>query len=202
MMGWQISLESAPSAGSRFHFALMMKQAAEGAAVCLRRTDGQELERLREYCALVNAKIASQRIPFDDRIVTLTYASSRTLSASLDVMGDIAELQRVKETATFFLKERPADQAAWILNLAARTTLAGPNSPTVCLLDTGVNAGVQLLEGSLAPEDRHACDPTWGVDDDGGGPGMEGHGTEMAGLALYGNLVEHLVGDDAALVKR
>jgi hypothetical protein len=169
--------------------------------VWLRRTDGQELERLRHYCARANARMALQRIEFDDRIVTLVYTSSQTLSASLDVMGNIAELQRAKETVTFFLKERPADQAAWILNLAARTTLAGPDSPTVCLLDTGVNAGHPLLEGSLAPEDRHACDPTWGVDDDGGGPGMEGHGTEMAGLALYGDLVEHLDGDDAVYLR-
>jgi hypothetical protein len=168
--------------------------------VWLRRTDGQELERLRHYCDQANARMAPQRIEFDDRIVTLVYTSSRTLSASLDVMGDIAELQRAKESATFFVKEGPADQAAWILNLAARTTLAGPDSPTVCLLDTGVNAGHPLLEGSLAPQDRHACDRTWGVDD-GGGPGMQGHGTEMAGLALYGDLAEHLAGDDAVYLR-
>jgi len=165
--------------------------------VWLRRTDGQELGRLREFCAHVDARIASQRIEFDDRIVTLVYTSPQTFSASLYVMGDIAELQRAKETATFFVKEGPADQAAWTLDLARRTIPAGPDSPTVCLLDTGVNAGHPLVSDSLDLADCHACDPSWGVADDGGGPGMEGHGTEMAGLALYGDLVEHLAGDDA-----
>ncbi|RZO49169.1 MAG: S8 family peptidase [Sandaracinaceae bacterium] len=157
--------------------------------VWLRRTDGREVERLYEYCAQTGASVSARRIEFDDRIVTLVYASPNTLAGSLDVMGDIAELQRAKETATFFVKEKPGDQAEWTKDLAARTTAAQPDAPAVCLLDTGVNAGHPLLEGSLAPEDRHACDPTWGVDD------VEGHGTEMAGLALYGDLVEHLAGD-------
>lgn len=165
--------------------------------VWLRRTDGNELERLYEYCGHVNARIAPRRIAFVDRIVTLVYASAKTIAGSLDVMGDIAELQGAKETATFFVEERPADQAAWTKDLAARTTPAGPAAPAVCLLDTGVNAGHPLLNGSLAPEDRHACDPTWGVDDDGGGPDMEGHGTAMAGLSLYGDLVDHLAGRTA-----
>lgn len=162
--------------------------------VWLRRSDGQEIERLYEYCGQVDATISPRRIEFDDRIVTLVFASPKTLAGSLDVMGDIAELQRAKETATFFVKEKPADQAEWTRDLAGRTTAAAPEAPAVCLLDTGVNAGHPLLEGSLAPEDRHACDPRWGVNDDGGGPDAEGHGTEMAGLALYGDLVDHLVG--------
>ena len=163
--------------------------------VWLRRTDGQEVERLYEYCAQTDTTVSPRRIEFDDRIVALVFASPKTLAGSLDVMGDIAELQRAKETATFFVEEKPGEQAEWTKDLAGRITAALPDAPTVCLLDTGVNAGHPLLEGSLAPEDRHACDPTWGVDDDGGGPDMEGHGTEMAGLALYGDLVEHLAGD-------
>ncbi|MEM6792121.1 MAG: S8 family peptidase [Myxococcota bacterium] len=163
--------------------------------VWLRRTDGQEVKRLYEYCTQTDADVSDRRIAFDDRIVMLVYASPKVLAGSIDVMGDIAELQRARETATFFVKEKPRDQAEWTQDLAGRTTAAPPDAPAVCLLDTGVNAGHPLLAGSLAPEDRHACDPTWGVDDDGGGPEMEGHGTEMAGLALYGDLVAHLTGD-------
>jgi hypothetical protein len=54
------------------------------------------------------------------------------------------------------------------------------------VLDTGVNRGHPLLQGSLAIADCHACDPTWGAHD------QEGHGTEMAGLALYGDLTHVL----------
>lgn len=157
--------------------------------VWLRRTDGQEVERLYEYCAQAGVTLADRRIAFADRIVTLVFTSPKTLAASLDVMGDIAELQRAKETAAFFVEEKPAHQAEWAQDLAERTTAAPPEAPAVCLFDTGVNAGHPLLSESLAQQDQHACDPSWGVDD------MKGHGTEMAGLALYGDLVEHLAGD-------
>ena len=163
--------------------------------VWLRRTDGLELTRLYEYCARADVTVSARRIEFDDRIVTLVHASPRLLASSIDVMGDIAELQRARETATFFVKESSGEQAAWVQDLTARTTAARPDDPAVCLLDTGVNAGHPLLASSLAPQDRHAYDPAWGLADDGGGPGVEGHGTEMAGLALYGDLVEHLVGN-------
>ncbi|MGH7635363.1 MAG: S8 family peptidase, partial [Gemmatimonadaceae bacterium] len=52
----------------------------------------------------------------------------------------------------------------------------------MCVLDTGVNRGHPLLEHALAPADLHAVDPGWGTND------HEGHGTEMAGLALLGEL--------------
>ena len=36
-------------------------------------------------------------------------------------------------------------------------------------------------------------DPNWGSHDDGGCPGQVGHGTEMAGLAAYGDLTNVLI---------
>ena len=52
----------------------------------------------------------------------------------------------------------------------------------MCILDTGVNRGHPLLKPSLDAADCQTCDPSWGTHD------HDGHGTEMAGLALYGDL--------------
>lgn len=60
---------------------------------------------------------------------------------------------------------------------------APSHAPAVCILDTGVNAGHPLLRDSLNEEDCHALEPHWRAND------HLGHGTEMAGLALYGDLV-------------
>src|SRR5207245_9154118 len=61
----------------------------------------------------------------------------------------------------------------------------------------------QLVQNSLDAQDRYAVNPVWGVEDDGGGPGIAGHGTEMAGLALYGDLAAILAsGDTVALRHR
>ncbi|WP_298209982.1 S8 family serine peptidase, partial [Ferrimicrobium sp.] len=43
------------------------------------------------------------------------------------------------------------------------------------------NRGHPLLEHSLRPQDALACDPSWGTHD------HDGHGTAMAGIALYGD---------------
>ncbi|MFO0631186.1 MAG: S8 family peptidase, partial [Polyangiales bacterium] len=78
----------------------------------------------------------------------------------------------------------------WGADLAGRVSPAGPDAPRVCLLDSGVNRAHPLLAPSLSESDMHSYDrANWGVTDDFGG---DAHGTLMAGLALYGDLVEPL----------
>ncbi|WP_456854773.1 S8 family peptidase [Bradyrhizobium sp. USDA 4501] len=50
-----------------------------------------------------------------------------------------------------------------------------------------------MIEPALAAEDCHTIKPTWGCDDT---PAWQGHGTRMAGVGLYGDLVPLLVGSD------
>lgn len=75
-----------------------------------------------------------------------------------------------------------SDQADWVNDVVARMTPAGASAPAACVVDTGVDQGHALLEPSLDPADCHACDPGWTTDD------HDGHETEMAGLALFGDL--------------
>lgn len=62
--------------------------------------------------------------------------------------------------------------------------LPAGNAPYVCLFDTGVNQGHPLLSQLADPGDLHTYKPVWGVDD------RYGHGTEMAGLAAFGDLTD------------
>jgi hypothetical protein len=157
--------------------------------VWLRRHDGKEIERLTEFGGIAGFEIGSRRLEFDERIVTLVKATPAQLSGSLDVLNDLAEVRKAKEGASFFVDTSPDEQAQWVEDLRRRTTPPGEGAPAICLLDTGVNRGHPLLEGALASADAHAIDAAWGTNDDGGGPAMAGHGTAMAGLALYGDLV-------------
>jgi hypothetical protein len=115
------------------------------------------------------------------------------LSSSLDVLGDIAEVRRAKETAAFFADATASEQADWVGDLKERTTPPPVDAPAVCVLDTGVTRGHPLLEELIAPGDAMAVDPAWGSNDDGGGAASMGHGTEMVGIAAYGDLVAALV---------
>jgi hypothetical protein len=154
--------------------------------VWLRKTDGKELDRLLEFAELAELQVAQRRLEFDERIVVLVFGSAEDLSASLDVLNDFAEVRRAKELATFFVDLGNASQGDWASDLRRRLKQPGIDDPAVCVLDTGVTRAHPLLGVALAAGDRYAVNPDWGVEDDGGGEGIEGHGTEMAGLALYG----------------
>ena len=150
--------------------------------VWLRRRDGHEIDRLRVFSKAVGAKVHDQRLGFADRTVVLVQATASQLAGGLDVLDDLAELRRPREPGALVAQEPPEDQAAWAEELVARTRLVGDDKVAACILDTGVHRAHLLLEESLAPGDCHTCNPTWGVDD------RRGHGTEMAGLVLYGDL--------------
>lgn len=179
---------------------------AEGVAlwweVWLRKApDGLELQRLHEYAGVVGLRLGDRRLAFDDRVVTLAFGTAQQLASSLDVLNDFAELRRAKELATFFVSQISSEQAEWSKDLIRRTEWPKENAPSVCLLDTGVNRAHPAIEPALAVSDLHAVERSWGVDDDGGGPQCEGHGTEMAGLALFGDLVGALESNLALKLK-
>ncbi len=160
--------------------------------VWLRRDDGEELTRLMEFAGARHIEVAQRRLQFADRIVTLVRATSAQLAASIDVLNDVAEVRKAKEVASVFVDMAPEEQGDWATELRDRITPPSADAPAVCVLDTGVTQGHLLLAPALAQEDVHAVDPTWGGHDDGGGPTMRGHGTQMAGLALYGDLTSVL----------
>lgn len=156
--------------------------------VWLRRQDGNELERLMEFAALQEIDVAGRRLMFDDRIVTLVRAAPAQLATSIDVLNDVAEVRRAKEVATVFEDMGAEEQAEWVKDLCDRLTPPSDNAPAVCVLDTGVTRGHPLLSDALDTSDCHTCEPAWGTHD------HDGHGTEMAGLALFGDLTPVLSG--------
>lgn len=163
--------------------------------VWLRRQDGNELARLMEFAAVQKIDVARRRLMFDDRIVTLVRSAPRQLAASIDVLNDVAEVRKAKQAATVFVDMATEDQGEWAKELRDRVTPPPADAPAVCVLDTGVTRGHLLLEASLDAVDCHTCDPTWGSHD------HHGHGTEMAGLALHGDLTPVLAGTEKVVLR-
>lgn len=148
------------------------------------------IDSFRERAGLQGMDLARGDLPFPERTVLLARASVKQMRASMVTLNSIAELRRPKETAEFFDSMNPSEQLEWLEDLLARSRYPSRDKdvPHVCLLDTGVNRGHRLLAPALADDDLHTVEPGWGTDD------AHGHGTEMAGLALAGNLVEALAG--------
>ncbi|MBM3550788.1 MAG: S8 family peptidase [Alphaproteobacteria bacterium] len=153
----------------------------------LRRASAVDhLSRLRQFAPQFQLLVKDQVINFVDRTVVLVRGTAANLSRSIDILGMIAEIRLPKETAAFFSEMMVSDQQQWIDELLSRTTVSSSVSPYICLFDTGLNAGHPLLSPVADPHDLHTYRPAWGVDD------REGHGTPMAGLAVYGDLTEAL----------
>ncbi|MCQ3806867.1 MAG: S8 family peptidase [Acidimicrobiaceae bacterium] len=80
------------------------------------------------------------------------------------------------------------EQAEYVEDFVERFSPADDDAVAVCLLDTGVRRSHVLLADSLRAEDMHTV---FGDDMTGD---SDGHGTKMAGLALFGPLGEVLAG--------
>ncbi|MGD7101467.1 S8 family peptidase [Ralstonia pseudosolanacearum] len=158
--------------------------------VWLRHTSGTAANIVQEFCdqaAIVGLQVESGFVHFPGRLVVAAYGSRGNLEQAIELLDMVAEIRLVQSSAEYFLSDlTPAEQADWITNLLDRTTFADEDAPHVCILDTGVNNGHPLLEPALAATDLHTYHPDWQRHD------HDGHGSEMAGIALYGDLTTAL----------
>lgn len=138
------------------------------------------------------ARVAPGRLEFPERTVLLVYTSAGVMKRSMMALNCIAELRRAKETADFFDSLPAEEQSAWQNELLDRCQFADTDAqvPYICLLDTGINNGHPLIAPSLTDSDLHTVEPAWGTND------IAGHGTAMAGLAIWGDLTDMLISRD------
>lgn len=161
--------------------------------VWLRRDDpvSDELEDHSVKKLLQNSGVyvSERRILFPEQIIILVKATAAQLSGSLLYTNKLSELRKPKETAEFFLKRELDDPEAWLEDLQNRIEdHTDENSVLICLLDSGVNRGHPLLAPYLPERNMHTVNPEWDTSDSF----ERGHGTQMAGNALFGDLVKHL----------
>ncbi|HBB88265.1 MAG TPA: hypothetical protein DC047_11675 [Blastocatellia bacterium] len=145
----------------------------------------------REEALAAGLTVSENELFFPESTVMLVRASADQLATSIFLINALAELRIAKRAADFFYDLPQAEQGDWIRRAIARIVPSGEDSSAVCLLDTGVNNEHPLIIPGLAPDDMTAYNPDWGVFD------HHGHGTEMAGLGLYGDLVELFQSTDA-----
>lgn len=128
-------------------------------------------------------QFSPDRLDFPEDIVVIANATAQDLATTVRNVAGVKALAAPSTTADFFDNLPPEDQAAWVADLSARTTYNNDADPNyITLLDRGVSRAHPLLAPALDADDRHAADPAWGLDD------QCGHGTQLAGLALFGDL--------------
>lgn len=144
--------------------------------------DGKIIANLKDASNKQDVQLQDRSLGIGDRLIVQVRASTDQLTHVFDNIDDIAELRApsIPEVRQF-MSMSVIEQREWIDDLKSRLDLAGLQAPVVCILDQGVQLAHPLLEKALTDEDRYNVTNSRAA--------MTGaHGSEMAGLALYGDL--------------
>lgn len=149
-----------------------------------------------QYTKKAEMITSSNHIDFLERTVFVTKATRKQMEDSMMIMNSIAELRRAKETAEFFTSIRPGEQKEWLDDLVKRSRYPDSSIPVpyICVLDTGINNGHPLLEKMVEDKDLFTVDSEWGTAD------RIGHGTAIAGTALFGDLMPLLISKEPVYI--
>ncbi len=152
------------------------------------------LDSFRRHAGSLGLKLeADAVVKFIDRSVVLAWGPSEAMRESVHLLDCIAELRKAKELAGEFLELPGVDQREFAADLMRRVVTTRGERAAVCLLDSGLNAH-PLLDDFVTLRDT-ALAPSLGVGD------RHGHGTQMAGIALFGDaLASHLIGSTPVAV--
>ncbi|WP_313317273.1 S8 family peptidase [Gordonia sputi] len=144
-------------------------------------TSGGDFEAINGFVSAYELRMLPRSIQLRDRFVVWVEATWSQLEPLPFTVVPLAEIRKPEFIET--IEDLPAaEQDEYVQDLVERLSTADGSAPAVCHLDTGVLRSHVLIESSLAPEDLHTIIGASGADTD-----PRGHGTSMAGLALYGD---------------
>ncbi len=157
-----------------------------------RVAEADPVATLRELAAEKRWPMAEAAIAVGERLIAHVRATGEELPALLATNACPVEVRRPSFAQELHAVDR-SFQHELVDDLVGRVEAAPREAPTVCILDTGVSQQHPLLKPALfgrafsvvpqrTPADRH------------------GHGTEMAGLALYGDLARPLRSNSAVVL--
>lgn len=140
-------------------------------------------------------ELGTDQLNFPEDTVITARASQIQLALAVRRLGGVRALAAPASSADFFAGLDVTEQAEWVAELVGRTTYPEhADVGYVTLLDTGASRAHPLIAPVLSADDRHAAQPAWGVED------VNGHGTQMAGLAIFGDLSMPLQSDQPVVI--
>ncbi|WP_254429783.1 S8 family peptidase [Ruegeria atlantica] len=146
-----------------------------------------KVDNFTEKAPKFGLAIGEERLHFPEDVVVIAHGTPEVLGYAIRRLGGVRAMAAPTVTADFFDGMDVQEQAQWVDELLQRTEFPlHPNPGYVTLMDTGVSRAHPLINPALAAADRHAANPAWSLDD------VKGHGTQMAGLALFGDLTPNL----------
>lgn len=140
--------------------------------------------------------ISVDRLEFPEDIVIIGTATSDALALAIRRLAGVRALAAPTVTADYFDSLKIEEQIEWVDDLVSRARFDVGGDPNyITLLDRGVSRAHPLIRPALAVADRHAAEAAWGLED------AVGHGTQLAGLALFGDLTTAIQAMDPLQVR-
>ncbi|EFT95162.1 S8 family peptidase [Enterococcus faecalis] len=156
-----------------------------------REYKNKTIQEFINICDEIKVHVDDKEVVFPERVVKLITANKEQLKTLIETCDYIAEFRRAPEKTHFFDTLSGYEQQEWIDDLLERTDFIESNS-SICLLDTGLAMKHPLVSRAIKREDVvQSVAPEWGTND------HAGHGTQMAGVAIFNDLKAKLITVDS-----
>lgn len=132
-------------------------------------------------------EIKAQALIFPERIIIPVFVNKNDLMYIQSHFSKIAEIRKLPSMTSFIMNNSHLDQIKWVEDITERIDLSNQGSTSIAILDTGIAQGHPMIEPFL--KENHmdtVLTNSADVFDN------SGHGTKMAGIAIY-NDIEHIL---------
>ncbi|MFH6969870.1 S8 family peptidase [Flavobacterium sp. FlaQc-28] len=153
-------------------------------------------KKLNYVCKFLGIAISDISTIFPERVIINVKLNYSQLVELIFSIGEIAEIRRAEELNSFWLDQTIINREKWIESAIKNVVFEDTNS-IISILDSGINNGHLLIKDALSDIDRLTVNENWGKNDSG----HKGHGTSMAGIALYGNLSRILESNSSFVIR-
>lgn len=141
------------------------------------------------FCEQRQILQVGRSLKFLDRIVKQVQCSANMLSQILQYHKILCEVRKPSETALPIIDSDIEEQFEWAESLIDNIEVSHSNSE-IWLLDSGLNHNNPIIQNLVNPEKIVAVNEDWGPQDEFN---WRYHGTRMAGILLFGNLLNKLL---------
>lgn len=165
-------------------------------------TTPESLQALETVARRLELPLGEGRVRFPDRVVVAIRATSEGLERLFVNSSAVVELRLAHDTPEGFLDLPNTDQVEWSDELLERVRREPTEQEVaVLVLDGGTTRAHRLLAPFLHLNDWRAYVTSWLPDDNSKIRSIRGHGTAMAGLALYGDLTPVLLSTEPIVIR-
>ncbi|HHC0311372.1 TPA: S8 family serine peptidase, partial [Salmonella enterica] len=109
----------------------------------------------------VDGRLGNTSLSFFNSFVVLIKASVNKLEKAPELISNLEEIRKAKETPVPIISSSPKEQQEWLKSISDRVSLSDNITTSVSILDTGINYNNMLLSKVCCDDFSVSWDPDW-----------------------------------------